>query len=142
MKTYHNQGVKMDTVFAKLAGVGLFFVVIFVSGFWLSHSGKPYSALLFNIHKLIALGGIVFLGWAIYQARATALFDTLAILALIITGVCAITTIISGGLQNIEPPLAVQAALGAIHKVFPYLTLVSSAASVGLVFLRAPAIGG
>ena len=50
----------MNTVFVKLAPVGLFFVLIFVSGFWLSHLGRPYSALFFNVHKLIALAGIVF----------------------------------------------------------------------------------
>jgi hypothetical protein len=128
----------MNTVFTKFAGVGLFFVVIFVSGFWLSHSGRPYSALFFNIHKLIALAGVVFLGWTIYQARGTALFDTLAIGALVLTGLCAVITIVSGGLQNIEPPLAFQAALGVIHKIFPYLTLLSSAGSLALVLVRAP----
>lgn len=28
-------------------------------GFWLSHLGKPYNALLFNVHKLVALGAVI-----------------------------------------------------------------------------------
>jgi len=132
----------MNTVFSRFAGAGLFFVAIFVSGFWLSHSGRPYSALFFNVHKLIALAGIVFLGWTIYQVRGTVVFDTLAIVTLVVTAVCAVATLISGGLQNIEPPLAILGTLHAIHRIFPYLTVLSSAGTLALLLLRSPATGG
>jgi hypothetical protein len=132
----------MNTVFSRLAIVGVFFVVIFVSGFWLSHSGRPYSALFFNIHKLIALAGVVFVGWTVYQARGTALFDTLAIGALVVTAVCGVITIVSGGLQNIEPPLAILGAIGVIHKIFPYVTVASGAGTLALLLMRSTAIGG
>lgn len=36
------------------------FLLTIVSGIWLSKLGKPYSQLVFNIHKLIALGFLVF----------------------------------------------------------------------------------
>jgi hypothetical protein len=38
-----------------------FFTVTFALGIWLSKRGKPYPALLFNIHKLTALAGVVFI---------------------------------------------------------------------------------
>jgi hypothetical protein len=38
---------------------GILFLLTLAFGFWLSHAGKPYNRLLFNIHKLIALGGVV-----------------------------------------------------------------------------------
>lgn len=28
-------------------------------GFWLSQTGRPYNGLLFNVHKLVALGAVV-----------------------------------------------------------------------------------
>jgi hypothetical protein len=32
-------------------------------GFGLSLAGKPYNGLLFNVHKLVALGAVVAVGW-------------------------------------------------------------------------------
>jgi len=37
----------------------LVFLMTVAFGFWMSRSGRPYNALLFNIHKLAALGGVV-----------------------------------------------------------------------------------
>jgi hypothetical protein len=31
-------------------------------GFWVRARGRPYHPLLFNIHKLVALAGVIFLG--------------------------------------------------------------------------------
>lgn len=31
-------------------------------GFWLSHKGKPYHPVLFNVHKLLALGVVILMG--------------------------------------------------------------------------------
>lgn len=38
---------------------GILFTLTLAFGFWLSHLGKPYNGLLFNVHKLIALGAVV-----------------------------------------------------------------------------------
>ena len=39
--------------------MALLFVIIFLSGYWLSRERKPYSMLLLTIHKLIAVGAFV-----------------------------------------------------------------------------------
>jgi hypothetical protein len=52
----------------RVVGAVLFFVFIFLSGFRLSRSGKPYSVILLNVHKLISLAIVVFLVIAIYLA--------------------------------------------------------------------------
>ncbi len=44
---------------SKVTIPGVLFLFTLVFGFWLSASGKPYHGLLFNLHKLIALGGVV-----------------------------------------------------------------------------------
>lgn len=43
---------------AMISGIGL--ILIFAFGFSLSKLGKPYNQVLFNVHKLIALGIIVY----------------------------------------------------------------------------------
>jgi len=51
----------MDSVQWKVVGAGLFFLFIFLSGIWLSRSGKPLNGLILNIHKLISLAAGIFL---------------------------------------------------------------------------------
>jgi hypothetical protein len=38
----------MDTTQLRIFGAGVFFLLIFLSGIWLTRSGKPYSAIIFN----------------------------------------------------------------------------------------------
>ena len=41
------------------AAPGGLFILTLVFGFWVSRLGKPYNGVLFNVHKLIALGALV-----------------------------------------------------------------------------------
>lgn len=40
----------------------LAYILTVAIGIWLSQKGKPYHEALFNIHKLIALAGVVLVG--------------------------------------------------------------------------------
>jgi hypothetical protein len=51
---------------------GLFFIYIFISGFFLRFSTKPYNGLALNAHKLVALATGVYLGWALYHLHQAA----------------------------------------------------------------------
>ncbi len=59
----------METIQTRLIGSGLLVVLIYASGFWVSRAGKPYPALNFNVHKLIALAGAVLFGFLIAIAN-------------------------------------------------------------------------
>jgi hypothetical protein len=39
---------------------GALLLITYASGFWLTAVGRPYQGLPFNLHKLIALGAVVF----------------------------------------------------------------------------------
>ena len=39
---------------------GALLLITYASGLWLTALGRPYQGLLFNLHKLIALGAVVF----------------------------------------------------------------------------------
>ena len=40
---------------SKSVGIAALFLIIFLSGYGLHRSGKPYHTLLFNLHKLVSL---------------------------------------------------------------------------------------
>jgi hypothetical protein len=50
--------VPLETL-SKFSLPGILFALTLIFGFWLSHAGKPYNGWLFNVHKLIALGGVI-----------------------------------------------------------------------------------
>jgi len=60
---------------SKVVITGLFFVFVFLLGFWLSRSGKPYNSLIFNFHKLIGLAMGVFLIVTFYRVHQTVPFS-------------------------------------------------------------------
>ena len=62
----------MSTTQLRIACTGLFFLLIFFFGFWLNRSGKPYNLFIFTIHKLIALGAVVFLTMTVYNVHQAA----------------------------------------------------------------------
>ena len=117
----------MNTVLSKVVVTGGFFLFIFLFGFILSRSGKPYPALLFNIHKLIALGALVFLGVMVYNIHRAAALSPAHIGLVVFTGLCFVVTIIAGGLLNIDKS---PAFLAVIHRFSPYLTLLATAATL------------
>jgi len=122
---------------------GLFFVFVFLFGFWLSYSGKPYNSFIFNFHKLIGLAMGIYLTLTVYRAHQTAPFNPLIFLVITITVIIFFILVAAGGLQSIEAAggleninQSVSAAISVIHKVFPYLALFSVAVTLYLLLIR------
>jgi len=115
----------------QIVGTAAFFLVIFFFGFWLNRSGKPYHPLLFNIHKLIALAALAFLIVTVYRIHQVAPLSTAALAAAIVTTVLFALNIVAGGLLNIETDMP--AFVSWIHKVTPYLIVLSTAATIYLL---------
>jgi hypothetical protein len=108
----------------RFENIGLFFLLIFSSGYWLHHSGKPYGALLFNVHKLIGFGLFVFLIVRFFQINHTTPLSVGQWMAWIIAALFFLATIIFGGLVSIDkamPPI-----VSLLHKLLPYLTVFST----------------
>jgi hypothetical protein len=77
----------------------LLFILTLAFGFWLSKVGKPYNGALFNIHKLIALGAVIF---AVIQISKTGVSGSpLLLVALVAAGLCAVALFASGALMSI-----------------------------------------
>ena len=120
----------MSTIQVRVLSAGLFFLFIFLSGFWLSRTGKPYPTVLFTIHKLIALGAVVFLFLAVHRAQQTVPLGPREITVLVITGLFFAGTILAGGLLSLGKP--VPEAVAWVHRLFPYLNVLSSAITLYL----------
>lgn len=59
---------------------GIFFLGTVGFGFWVSKAGKPYNGLLFNIHKLIALGAAILTGIRVFKLNPFSTFPNLVII--------------------------------------------------------------
>jgi branched-subunit amino acid transport protein AzlD len=114
----------MSTMQSKVVGAGLFFLFVFLSGFWLSNSGKPLNSLILTVHKLIAVAAFIFLAVAAYRANQVNPLSTTELAAIAVTAVLFLGTIATGGLLSIgkEMPEAVL----RLHQITPYLTVLST----------------
>jgi hypothetical protein len=115
----------------KDLGIALIFVVIFLSGYWLSRSGKPYSMLVLTVHKLLAVGTFVYLIVTLIRANRADTLHAYTVIAGVVSGVFFLSLIATGGLLSSE--VQTPAFVSTLHKVAPYLTLLSTAVTLYLL---------
>jgi hypothetical protein len=127
------EGVEMSTNQLRFVGAGLFFLLILLSGYWLSRSGKPYGTLVFTIHKLVAVAAVVLLGVTVRRMHQAVALGTIDLLATIVTGLFFLGTIVTGSLLSIPLDKAMPAIVHTLHRVTPYLTVLSTAATLYLL---------
>jgi hypothetical protein len=110
---------------------GIVFLLTLVFGFWLSRSGKPYNGMLFNIHKLIALGAVVVTAVQVNTILKNLELHALIIILLIIAGICVVVLFASGAFMSIGN-LNYQ-IMKAVHNVAPVLMIIAMALTIYLV---------
>lgn len=125
----------MSNTALRAVGVGLFFVVIFVTGYWLSRRGKPYNSLALNIHKLIALAAAVLVVWALVRQNRVTNLSAGQWIAGGATGLLFLGTGVAGGLVSLENEMP--AFVMRVHQIAPYLTVLSTAVTGTLLLGRA-----
>ncbi len=103
------------------------FVLIYLSGFWLRHTGKPYSAFIFAVHKLIGTALLVFLVIIFYRSTPP---GTIGLMTGIFGGLVFIAAIISGGLLSVDKQMP--EAISLLHKVFASVTILLTAITLFL----------
>ncbi len=121
----------MSTSVSRIVIVGLLFLFTFVFGIWLSNTGKPYNSVLFNIHKLIALGAVIATAVTVYHLRANVEIRTLILGTIVITGLLFLALFVSGALLSIGKPE--HAAILTIHRVAPLLAVIAAALTLYLL---------
>ena len=121
----------MNVFQIRFVSAGLLFLLILPSGLWLSHSGKPYNLILFNMHKLIGFGLFVFLAINVYRVNQAEPLNALEVTACLLAALFFVATIVTGGLVSL--PKAMPAILSLSHRLLPYLTMLSAAISIYLL---------
>jgi hypothetical protein len=121
----------MGTNQLRLVGALLFYLVLLLSGFWLSRSGKPYSGIILAIHKLISLAAVIWLGITIRRINQAGALSATELLPAIVTGLVFLGTMVTGGLLSIGK--AMPAIVLRLHQITPYLTVLSTAVTLYLL---------
>ncbi|MGB2965127.1 MAG: hypothetical protein WBB69_14195 [Anaerolineales bacterium] len=122
------------SIAGKLLPVGVLFVITIGFGFWVSRTGKPYNGLLFNIHKLVALGGVIIGSILIFRLDPFAEFPLLVIALLGAAAVCVITMFATGAVMSIKEEET--RLVLTIHQISPFLITFSMGLAVYLLGLK------
>ena len=104
---------------------GIVFLLTIGSGIWLSKLGKPYNSLIFNLHKFIALGFIIYNFVIVKNLFKSIDVNGIMWLLIIVSMVSALTLIATGGILSIKDEIKDSWIL--VHKIASVILLVSSA---------------
>jgi hypothetical protein len=133
----------MTTTQSTIISVGIFFLFIILSGFWVSRSGKPYSTFIFTVHKLIGLGAGIFLIRTVYITHQAMPLSGIQWTAIAITVLLFVFTVAAGGLLSVlaEGRLqnlgtSMQKAIELAHKISPYLIVLATMMTLYLLLFR------
>jgi hypothetical protein len=121
--------MKMDTVTSKLIVSGMLFLSTVLSGFAVSHAGRPINGALFTVHKLIAVAAVIVTVMAIRQLdRTKAAGLSLEIGAIAISAVLFLALVVTGALLSRD--IQLPAAILTIHQVAPALLFIFSSITI------------
>ena len=126
-----DKGVEMDTNQLRFIGTGLFFLFIFLSGYWLRHSGKPYNVIVLTIHKLISVAGLVLLVIIMIRSNQGDALSTIELIVGVFAGLSFLSLIVTGGLLSSKKEMP--AIVSKLHKIAPYLTVFFTVATLFLL---------
>jgi len=124
----------MGTTQSTIVGAAMLFLIVFLSGFWLSRSGKPFNGIVLTLHKLISLAALVFLAINLYRTNQDAKLNTMELAAAAVTGLLFLGTIVSGGFLSTDKPLP--ARVLTLHRIAPFLTVLSTTVTLLLLLGR------
>lgn len=121
----------MNQLTTRIIITGVLLLFTLITGVWLSSLGRPMNGLLFNVHKLISLGAVVFLVIVVNQLRKEAGFSPIALGVSVITGLLFLSLFVSGALLSIEK--TANPSILLVHRVAPLLAAAVTALTILLL---------
>jgi len=118
----------------KFLFAGLFFVLIILSGLWLSRNGRPLSGIILTVHKLISVAAVVYLVITVYRIHQAAPLSSVEMAISVLALLFFIVMIATGGLLSTAK--AMPGLVLKIHQIMPYGVVFSTAASLYLLLVR------
>jgi hypothetical protein len=102
-----------------------------IFGVWLSNLGKPYNGILFNIHKLMALGAVIITAMQISDIFKVAEIPTLINVLIVLAALSVISLFTTGAFMSIGK-FNYEIIL-SIHRISPILATISAVAIIYLL---------
>ena len=112
----------------QFSAIGFIFLGTVGVGFWVSRLGKPYNVILFNIHKLIALSGVVLVVIRLMRFNPFVNFSFLVLVLIGVSFVGVLALFISGAVLSSQEEIS-KAVLG-IHRVSSVVVAFTSMAAL------------
>lgn len=120
----------MNTI-GKWIIIAAAFMIVFVLGFLLSRSGKPYPMAALTLHKLVSLAILIFLVVTILREARINGLSPLLLTAVLLTAVFFLAAIATGGMLSMEKPMPEFVTI--LHRWLPWLALLSTGAAAFLL---------
>lgn len=114
------------SVASKIIVSGLLIALIIVTGIWLTGLGRPLNTALFTVHKLIALGFVVFTSILVINLLKQTPMTPLVMVFITICALSVIALFATGAILSAEKPLS--RLLVTIHAAAPVVMVIASAA--------------
>lgn len=115
----------------RFTSAALFCLFIFVTGFWLTRSGKPYSGVLLNVHKLIALAAVVLFVIVLYRTNRATPLSAIEWVAGVAAVLSFVGLFVTGALVSIDKPMP--AIVARLHHILPYLAVLATVVTLYLL---------
>lgn len=112
------------------------FLVTVTFGFWVSKVGKPYNGILFNIHKMIALGTVILTSVQVYKLLKVIEPQSLLIVSLVVAVMCVVALFASGAFLSIGNVKYETVKL--IHNIAPIIAVLAMGSAIYLFSGRVP----
>lgn len=128
----------MKTIQSRITITSGLFLCILAFGFWLSLSGKPYDQVIFTIHKLVALGTVIYLARTVYKVHRAAPLSPAHWMLIALTALCVLAAFVTGVLLSLDK--ATPQIILRLHQVAPFLILLTTSGSLYLCLNRSSAI--
>ena len=84
----------------RAIGAAAFFLVVLLSGVWLTQRGRPLNGLALTLHKLLGLGAGIFLVVLLVQLGRAAGLGARVIAAAVVTGLAMLGAAATGGVLS------------------------------------------
>lgn len=88
--------------FSNFLSPALIFLLTVAFGFWMRKKGKPYNGLLFNVHKLLALGNVIITAMVVSRMAENMHMPIAMIVLLVLAALSVIALFGTGALMSIE----------------------------------------
>ena len=130
----------METHASRIFVIGLLFLVVFLSGVWLSRnlrlndprpSGKPLTGADSAVHKLVALAMMIVAGVTVRSLHRGIKFSSIEFTAVIVAGLLFVLMVVSGSLLSLGK--ARNKGIVALHNVGSVLTVITTAGAIYLL---------